>query len=239
MSVRASRAPAPPRMAAAGPMRPVTKVSTKELLIETGERLFAQHGFDGISLREIAAMAGQGNCNAVQYHFGDKRGFISAILDDRVSRVDVLRRERFDSLEGTRNAEDPRELLKIIWLPDLTLIGADGSHTHCRFQLQYLLQRDVGEHPFFKIEPHTRKSTVTRRGNRSCLLAVNALLRRHYMNLTPKTFNRRLTTLSMMFLTSVVEHDNARVLGKGNSHSEYDARLVLDMSMGALSAAES
>ncbi len=35
---------------AAPPLTP-KKPSTKELLIETGERLFGQHGFDGISLR--------------------------------------------------------------------------------------------------------------------------------------------------------------------------------------------
>ena len=42
----------------------------------------------------------------------------------------------------------------------------------------------------------------------------------------------------MMFLTSVVEHDNTRVLGNDKEHSEYDPKLVLDMSIGALSAPE-
>jgi hypothetical protein len=207
-------------------------------LIETGERLFAQHGFDGISLREIAARAGQGNCNAVQYHFKEKRSFISAILADRVIQVDVIRRERFAMLERTQNADNPRELLKLTWLPDLALIGTDGSHTHCRFQLQYLLQPDVAEHPFYKIDPRSRKSTVSRKGHQSCLLGINALLRRHYKHLTQKTFYGRLTTLSMMFLTSVVQHDNARAFGKDKTHSEYDPKLVLDMSLSALSAPE-
>jgi hypothetical protein len=214
------------------------KSSTKELLIETGERLFGQHGFDGISLREIAAMAGQGNCNAVQYHFKDKRSFISAILYDRVTRIDVLRRERFEKLQRTQKPANPRELLELIWLPDLALIGPDGSHTHCRFQLKYLLQPDVAQHPFYKIDSRSRKSTVTPKGHQSCLLGLNGQLRRHYKDLSQKTFYRRITTLSMMFLTSVVEHDNMRVLGKDRPHSEYDAKLVLDMSLGALSAPE-
>jgi hypothetical protein len=236
MSERALRARTLRRTVEAGSPKP--KSSTKDLLIETGERLFGQHGFDGISLREIAAMAGQGNCNAVQYHFKDKRSFISAILYDRVMRVDVLRRERFERLGITKNSDNPRELLKLIWLPDLALIGTDGSHTHCWFQLKYLLQPDVAQHPFYKIDARTHRSTVSRKGHESCLLGMSGRLQHHFPNLSQNTFYRRITTLSMMFLTSVVEHDNTRALGKDKEHSEYDPKLVLDMSIGALSAPE-
>jgi AcrR family transcriptional regulator len=58
------------------------KLSTKSLLIDTGEKLFGQHGFDGISLREIAVAAGQANSNVVQYHFTNKNGLIMAISED-------------------------------------------------------------------------------------------------------------------------------------------------------------
>jgi Bacterial regulatory proteins, tetR family len=238
MSERALRAPTLKHTVAVRATIPSPRSSTKDLLIETGERLFGQYGFDGISLREIAAVAGQGNCNAVQYHFKDKRGFISAILNDRVTRADVLRRERLESLESTQKIDSPRELLKIIWLPDLALVGTDGSHSHCRFQLKYLLQPDVGLHPFYRIDARSRASTVSRKGHQSCLLGVTGRLRTHYKHLSQKMFYRRITTLSMMFLTSVVEHDNTRVVGKDKTHSEYDAKLVLDMSIGALSAPE-
>jgi AcrR family transcriptional regulator len=238
MIPRASRAATARQSAEADLAIPTPRSSTKDLLIETGERLFGQYGFDGISLREIASMAGQGNCNAVQYHFTDKRSFISAILDDRVSRVDVIRRERFEKLQRTQNSGDPRELLKVIWLPDLALVGTDGSHTHCRFQLKYLLQPDVAQHPFYRIDARSRRSTVSRKGRESCLLGVTGQLRSHFKDLSQNTFYRRITTLSMMFLTSVVEHDNTHVFGKDKTHSVYDPKLVLDMSLGALSASE-
>jgi hypothetical protein len=159
-------------------------------------------------------------------------------LYDRVMRVDVLRRERFESLGITKNSDNPRELLKLIWLPDLALIGTDGSHTHCWFQLKYLLQPDVAQHPFYKIDARTHRSTVSRKGHESCLLGMSGRLQLHFPNLSQNTFYRRITTLSMMFLTSVVEHDNTRALGKDKEHSEYDPKLVLDMSIGALSAPE-
>ena len=60
-------------------------------LVVTAERLFALHGIDGVSLRQIAAEAGSGNNSAVHYHFGSKDGLIEAILGHRLAQ---LTRER-------------------------------------------------------------------------------------------------------------------------------------------------
>jgi AcrR family transcriptional regulator len=54
--------------------------NTKLLLMRTAERLFLERGFELVSLREIAAAAGQGNPAVVAYHFGDLRGLVNAIL---------------------------------------------------------------------------------------------------------------------------------------------------------------
>lgn len=45
---------------------------TRELLLETAERLFAEQGYDGVGIREIVAAAGA-NLAAIKYHFGSKR----------------------------------------------------------------------------------------------------------------------------------------------------------------------
>jgi hypothetical protein len=39
----------------------------------------------------------------------------------------------------------------------------------------------------------------------------------------------------MMFLVTVVEHDNARLGGKLTGPAEFDLEPILDMAMGALS----
>ena len=49
-------------------------------MIRAGERLFGESGIDGVSLREVAAAAGQGNTSAVRYHFGSKDGLVAAIF---------------------------------------------------------------------------------------------------------------------------------------------------------------
>lgn len=64
---------------------------TKERLIETAERLFAQRGIAGVSLREIGEAAGQRNTAAVLYHFGSKQRLIEAILEHRRKDMNARR----------------------------------------------------------------------------------------------------------------------------------------------------
>ncbi len=47
---------------------------TREQLLDTAERLMAEHGPEGVSMREVSVRAGQGNNNAANYHFGSARG---------------------------------------------------------------------------------------------------------------------------------------------------------------------
>ena len=210
------------------------KRSTKERLIDAGEHLFGRHGFDGISLREIATAAGQSNNNVVQYHFKNKQGLIRAILEDRVGRIEVLRCERLSNLSPGAES-DPRKLLEIIWLPMMSVRSADGSHTFCRFLLQYMLDRGTVEHPIGSAYKSAEQLQPTAQPL-ACLARANALLRTRFSALDRTLFSRRLTTLSTMFLASVVEYDNARALAKRKAAARFDPEPILDMAVAALSA---
>ncbi len=48
--------------------------------MDAGERLFAERGIEGPSIRELIAEAGVGNKSALQYHFGTRDGLVSAIV---------------------------------------------------------------------------------------------------------------------------------------------------------------
>lgn len=233
-----SASPLRRRNKATGNIARLDRPSTKELLIETGELLYGQHGFKGISLREIAAVAGQRNCNAVQYHFRNKFGFVSAILAERVSRLDALRARRFAELkhETPGGGYAPRDLLKAIWEPDLTIVGPDRTHTYIRFSLQYYLQPDAGAHPFYERHPETGWGEATPLGQASCLFQLTNLLRGTMSHIRQETFDRRISLLSMMYQCSVVEHDNAHALGSRKERLAYDAEAVIDMAIGALGA---
>jgi len=53
---------------------------TRRRLLNAGLRLFAEHGFRGVSVRDLCAAAGA-NLAAVSYHFGSKEGLYQAIFE--------------------------------------------------------------------------------------------------------------------------------------------------------------
>ncbi len=56
-----------------------TRTDVKQRLVEAATLLFAQRGFDGVGIREIAAAA-QVNSAMVAYHFDHKEGLYQAVL---------------------------------------------------------------------------------------------------------------------------------------------------------------
>ena len=75
-------------MDATGTTNPRT--DTRDLLLDTAERLFAEHGIDATSLRTITSEAAA-NLAAVHYHFGSKDGLIQEVF---ARRFDPLNEDR-------------------------------------------------------------------------------------------------------------------------------------------------
>jgi AcrR family transcriptional regulator len=61
-------------------------------LLITAERLYGQHGLDGVSLRQIGIAASHGNKYAVQHYFGSKLGLIQAVSEMRLPELEAERR---------------------------------------------------------------------------------------------------------------------------------------------------
>ena len=76
---------------------------TKERILDTAERLFAEHGFDATSLRAITSEADV-NLAAVHYHFGSKDALIEAVF---ARRLGPLNRQRLRELDALETAGDP------------------------------------------------------------------------------------------------------------------------------------
>jgi AcrR family transcriptional regulator len=209
------------------------KPSTKDLLMNMGEQLFGRFGIDAVSLREIAAAAGQTSSNAVQYHFKDKHGLVLAILNDRLHRHEAQRRERLENLQGVRSYE-PRDLLLILWESVTSIRGPDGQYSFCRFMLQYLLQPKGPDHPTRDLAAYRRSRKVPIEF--ASLLTWNRLLRDCYQDLTAAQFDYRLKAVATMFLATVVEHDNAQLIVQPRKHAEFNLEPITDLAIAALCA---
>ena len=79
-----------------GPVAQPVENPTRSALMDAGERLFAERGIEGPSIRELIAEAGVGNKSALQYHFGTRDGLVSAIV---ARHGETLRRRRVRAFE--------------------------------------------------------------------------------------------------------------------------------------------
>jgi len=88
------------------------KTDTKTRILDTAERLFAQKGFDAVSLRNIIASASV-NLAAVHYHFGSKQALVHAVI---ARRLRPINEERLAKLaEARANAgKQPVKLERVL-----------------------------------------------------------------------------------------------------------------------------
>jgi AcrR family transcriptional regulator len=113
---------------------PAARRPAKEQIVLAAERLIADHGVDGASLRQIAAVAGQGNNSAVHYHFGDKDSLIRAVFEYRLPRL----RERRARLIAERGPTDLRDWVEC--QVHVVLEESDLSDSHYMSFLASLIQ---------------------------------------------------------------------------------------------------
>ena len=74
-------------------------ISKKERILDAAEELFATHGYDGVTLRQIANKAGV-DVALANYHFGKKHNLFEATF---FRRAQVLNDLRLESLQSTLN----------------------------------------------------------------------------------------------------------------------------------------
>jgi AcrR family transcriptional regulator len=95
----------------------VRKRDTRRELILAAERLFAERGIEGVSLREINLAAKQRNTSAAHYHFGSKDALVDAIFEFRRAEIGKRRDELLDAFESGERKTEPRSLAEALILP--------------------------------------------------------------------------------------------------------------------------
>ena len=96
--------PAPARKRQGKPGRPKggSTEKTRNDILNAAERLFADRGYDGTSIRDVAAAA-EVQINAVGYHFGPKEVLFDTVVARRAAIMDAL---RLRSLAEAQEAAD-------------------------------------------------------------------------------------------------------------------------------------
>jgi AcrR family transcriptional regulator len=106
---------------------------TRDRILRTAERLFAERGFNGVSVRELAAAA-QVNIASIGYHFDSKEGLLSEVYR---RHCEPMIEERLRGLADSSRLRGKAKVAAIIEAfirPALAQVEAEDGETFIRLR---------------------------------------------------------------------------------------------------------
>jgi AcrR family transcriptional regulator len=189
--------------------------ATRELILTTAERLFAEHGVFGVSNRQISEAAGQGNNTAVGYHFGTKTDLVRAIVRKHTEQVE---RTRLRMLAELGDTPEVRDWISCIVRPATEHLAESGSPTwFARFGAQLMT------------DPGLREIIVDESLTSPSLLQILAGLNASLPTLPVEVRLLRGDMARLLMVQMLAEHE--RSLADGTAHSSWH-----DMTSGLIDA---
>ncbi len=115
---------------------------TRQRLKKTALRLFAQRGFENVSIRDIQMAAGQKNNGSISYYFESRDALIREIVADIAEKLDADNNRRLDEIEKLGGPTDIRQVARIL-LPILPSRDAENQEEvyRLRFFTSVLISR--------------------------------------------------------------------------------------------------
>lgn len=112
----------------------VKKRKTRETLLDTAEELFAHHGYDGVSVRDITEQAGT-RLAAINYYFNSKKSLYVEVIVRRAHDLSSERLELLHSIEfeGLSKKKALTQLMHAFTDPLLkrSTEGGEGWKNYC------------------------------------------------------------------------------------------------------------
>ncbi|PZQ65295.1 MAG: TetR/AcrR family transcriptional regulator [Phenylobacterium zucineum] len=113
------------------------QAATKAAVFNAAERLFALHGFQNVSVRDITAEAGV-NLASVNYHFGSKDALLFEIFRRRTSELNRERARMLHEANARHDGKPPvREILEAYFAPPLRWAAPDNDR---QISVQFIIR---------------------------------------------------------------------------------------------------
>jgi AcrR family transcriptional regulator len=113
------------------------QAATKAAVFGAAERLFALHGFQNVSVRDITAEASV-NLASVNYHFGSKDALLFAIFRKRTGELNRERARMLHEANERHGGKPPvREILEALFAPPLR--WSDPANDR-RISMQFIIR---------------------------------------------------------------------------------------------------
>ena len=114
-------------------------------ILDSAEAAFAELGYGGVSLNEVAKRSGI-PAQLMRYYFGDKAGLFSEVIERRATVVNAIRMEVFDAYEAEMGDA-------------MTLEGVINAFVQTGFEM---MSRDAGWKNYCTIVAHINNSPQLR-----------------------------------------------------------------------------
>jgi AcrR family transcriptional regulator len=116
---------------------PEREAATKAAVFSAAERLFALHGFQNVSVRDITAEAGV-NLASINYHFGSKDALLFEIFRRRTAELNRERARMLHVAADTHGGRPPvRAILAALFEPPLR--WSNPAHER-RISVQFIIR---------------------------------------------------------------------------------------------------
>lgn len=173
---------------------------TRLTLLRAAERLFAERGVDAVSMREIAAAAGQANHSAVLYHFADKRELLNSLLERHSDPIQAAWSVTLEHMA----AEGRDSLEELVGLMVRPLVGKlddpDGGAAYLLIVADLVTSRSF---------PITTMPAVSAPG----ILALSAAMMRHIADIPPTLLQLRMMRVANVLYGSIANYQGLVAVG--------------------------
>ncbi|MGK0187084.1 MAG: AcrR family transcriptional regulator [Verrucomicrobiales bacterium] len=168
--------------------------ATRVRLLDVAERLFAEKGFEAVSLRHITAEA-EANLAAVHYHFGSKEALVAAVIQRWIK---PLNKKRLQLLEKVENEAEANGQIATV---------AMVAEAFVRPPLELYRKSDQSKRVFFRLmgrcmlETREDIASILIKEFREVVDAFNLAFRKSLPDLKPQE-----VTMRMMFMAGAMAH---------------------------------
>ncbi len=123
-----------------GARKDARRPGTRDRILAAAERLFAEYGYDGVSVRQIGAEADV-QIALISYHFGTKEDLYRAVFEHRIAPVSERRREALARALATPGSPPRLEaVLDALARPWIEMRGTEEGRHYTR-----LIAREVND----------------------------------------------------------------------------------------------
>jgi AcrR family transcriptional regulator len=109
---------------------------TKSALVRAAERLFAEKGLGGVSVKEITLAAGARNESALHYHFGGLDALIKEVFASRYRDIEQARFARLAELSADEKGVGIEAVLEASIAPFMAACSQEDGRLYARFCVQ-------------------------------------------------------------------------------------------------------